>query len=182
VIRRRRLPHIDAIGRPNFITFRLYDSLPKNRQFPNLTSGQAFAARDRLLDFAQSGPMFLKQPEIANLIVDSVERGAELGHYDLHACCIMANHVHLLLTPAASITKLTRSLKSATAAKANALLGRTGQPFWQDESFDRIVRTDDEFRRITRYMENNPVRAGLAAAPEDYVWSSARRAEAPPQA
>jgi REP element-mobilizing transposase RayT len=85
----------------------------------------------------------------------------------------MANHVHLLLTPAISLSKLIGSLKMATATEANLLLRRTGMPFWQDESFDRIVRTDDEFRRVSRYIENNPVRAGLCSRPEDYPWSSA---------
>ena len=53
------------------------------------------------------------------------------------------------------------------------MLGLTGKPFWQDESYDRLVRDRLEFERIRRYIENNPVRAGLVAAPEDYPWSSA---------
>ena len=53
------------------------------------------------------------------------------------------------------------------------MLGHTGQPFWQDESYDRLVRDEAEFQRITRYIEMNPVKAGLAAKPEDFPWSSA---------
>ena len=56
------------------------------------------------------------------------------------------------------------------------LLQRTGQRFWQDESYDHLVRNKEEFRRIQRYIENNPVTAGLVAMPAEYAWSSARAA------
>src|SRR5579864_3413888 len=54
---RRRLPHLYEIGKPIFLTWRLHDSLPRNRIFQvgSLSSGQAFAALDRLLDDARSG-------------------------------------------------------------------------------------------------------------------------------
>ena len=174
-IRRRRLPHLDAPGRPVFITFRLFGSLPTSRKFPvsTLTSGQAFVAMDRLLDSAATGPLFLSRPDVAQVVVDAILRGAELGHYDLHAWVLMSNHVHLLLTPAVRLSKLLGSLKTASAIRANALLGRSGQPFWQDESFDHLVRNEDEFRRILRYIHTNPVVAGLAARAEEYRWSSA---------
>jgi putative transposase len=58
--------------------------------------------------------------------------------------------------------------------RVTAWLDLTGQPFWQDESYDRLVRDETEFERIARYIEMNPVNAGLAAAPEDFPWSSAR--------
>jgi len=180
----RRLPHLYAIGQPLFVTFRLYGSLPVNRPFPfaNLTSGEAFVAMDRLLDQARSGPMFLRQPDIAQLVLASIDYGAGIGHYQLHAFAIMSNHVHLLLTPHINVSKLLCSLKRAIARRANLLLERTGQPFWQDESYDHLVRNSDEFRRIQRYIENNPVAAGLATRPEEYPWSSSGRPARPPQA
>ena len=61
------------------------------------------------------------------------------------------------------------------------MLGLTGRPFWQDESFDRLVRNDAEFERIVDYIERNPVMAGLAATPEEYPWSSARPIDNRPQ-
>jgi len=184
ILNERRLPHLYVIGQPLFVTFRLYDSLPANRAFPsaNLTSGEAFVAMDRLLDQARSGPMFLRQPAIAQLVFESIQYGVAIGHYDLHAFAIMSNHVHLLITPHINVSKLLCSLKAATAKRANRLLARAGQPFWQDESYDRLVRDGEEFRRIRRYIEYNPVAAGLAIRPEEYSWSSAGRPERPPQA
>ncbi len=121
-------------------------------------------------------------PAACALVLASLEYGAEAVHYQLHSWVIMPNHVHLLLTPQVSVSKLLGSLKAATAKRANLLLHRTGQPFWQDESYDHLIRNGDEFWRIQRYIENNPVTACLAARPEDYVWSSAVRPERPPQA
>ena len=66
-------------------------------------------------------------------------------------------------------------MKRFTAREGNRLLGLTGQPFWQEERFDRLVRNDAEFGRIARYIEMNPVRAGLVETPEAFPWPSARR-------
>ncbi len=85
----------------------------------------------------------------------------------------MPNHVHVLLTPSVAASKLEQSLKGFTARQANQMLGRTGEPFWQRESYDHWARNEDECRRIARYIERNPVRAGLAERAEDYRWSSA---------
>jgi REP element-mobilizing transposase RayT len=87
----------------------------------------------------------------------------------------MANHVHLLITPHVDLAKITHSLKRFTAREANRLLGLTGKRFWQDESYDRLARDEVEFQRIRRYIEFNPVRAGLVTLPEHYPWSSAGR-------
>ena len=184
VLSERRLPHLYVVGQLLFVTFCLHDSLPTRRAFPStdLTSGEAFVAMDRLLDQARSGPMFLKQPDVAQLVMASIHCGAEIGHYEMHAWAIMPNHVHLLFTPHVNVSRLLGSLKGASAKRANLLLGRTGRPFWQDESYDHLVRNDEELRRIQRYIENNPVLAGLAIRPEEYSWSSAGRPGRPPQA
>ena len=171
----RHLPHYYAIGQPIFLTWRLHGSLPANRSFPSTTtSGQAFVTMDRLLDNARTGPLYLRQPELAAMVVEAIRYRQEcLGHYQLHAYVVMANHVHLLITPYVEVSRLMQSLKRFTAREGNRMLGLTGQPFWQDESYDRLVRDRAEFQRIVRYIETNPVKAGLAANPEDFPWSSA---------
>ena len=85
----------------------------------------------------------------------------------------MPNHVHLLATAQAHVSKFMRRLKGYTARQANQLLSRTGQAFWQEESYDHLVRTPEEFRNIEAYILNNPVKAGLARSAEEYRWSSA---------
>jgi REP element-mobilizing transposase RayT len=85
----------------------------------------------------------------------------------------MPNHVHLLIRPLIVPDRLLKSLKGATAREANRLLVRTCEPCWQKESYDHFVRNEAEWQRIQRYIENNPVKAGLARSPQDYPWSSA---------
>src|SRR5437763_13900907 len=86
---------------------------------------------------------------------------------------VMANHVHLLITPHVALPKLMKSLKGITAKRGNAILGITGCPFWQGESYDRLVRNQKEFDRIAHYIEQNPVTAGLVSEAADFRWSSA---------
>ena len=170
----RRLPHYHSTGQPTFLTWRLEGSLPPNRSFPSpISSGQAFVAMDRLLDTTRTGPFFLRLPEIAKMVTDAIYY-RDLQSYNLHAFAVMPNHVHLLMTPLVEVSKLTQSLKRFTAREANRMLGLTGQPFWQHEGFDRLVRNATEFERLVHYIEWNPVTAGLAATPEEFPWSSAR--------
>jgi len=131
---------------------------------------------DRLLDTARSGPLHLTRPAIAQLVKESIlHYETTLSHYQLHSWVIMANHVHLLVTPQIPVPQLMKSLKGFTARQANLILHLTGRPFWQDESFDRLVRHETEFSRITRYIESNPVNAGLVATPAAFPWPSATK-------
>jgi len=171
------------LGQPLFITWRLHGSLPFNRKFPlAIAAGQAFVAMDRLLDTASAGPRFLCMPEVAAMVTDAIHyRDRRLEHYRLHAFVVMPNHVHLLMTPLVAVSKVMQSLKRFTAREANRILGLTGRPFWQDESYDRLVRNDTEFERIINYIEMNPVKAGLVEIPEEFPWSSARPIDNRPQ-
>jgi len=173
---RRRLPHLRPEGTPLFITRHLAGSLPHDRFPPPGTpsAGKAFVWMDRYLDTCASGPTWLVREEIARIVVDALHYGAEtLDYYDLYAYVVMANHVHVLVTPHVQPVKLLQSVKGFTAREANKMLGRVGEAFWQAESYDHYVRNAAEWDRIRRYIEENPVRAGLVRSPEEYRWSSA---------
>ena len=99
---RRRLPHVWAEGKYLFVTWHLYGSLPHALYPPpdKQNAGGAFVWMDRYLDASRSGPLYLKQAPIAQLVVDSIHYGAQhLHYYDLQAFVVMANHVHLLVLP-----------------------------------------------------------------------------------
>ena len=85
----------------------------------------------------------------------------------------MANPVHVLPLPWVSPSRLLAALQGATAREANLILGRTGETFWQAASYDHWVRDEDEFSRIAAYIEDNPVKAGLASSAEEYRSSCA---------
>ncbi len=106
------------------------------------------------------------------MVVDAIRYSAK--NSELHNYVVMANHIHLLITPRTELSSLMQSLKRFTAREANRILGLTGKPFWQEESYDHLVRTPAEFGRIARYIEWNPVSAGIVATPEAHPWSSAR--------
>jgi putative transposase len=129
---------------------------------------------DRYLDEARSGPTWLLREEIAGLVAESI-RYAEthMRFYALHAWVIMSNHVHVLVSPNVPQRRFSQSIKGYTAREANRLLNRTGEPFWQAECYDHWVRDSQEMDRIRKYIEQNPVRAGLVSTPELYRWSSA---------
>jgi REP element-mobilizing transposase RayT len=129
------------------------------------------------MDKAAFGPVWLADARVAHVVAHTLLYGESGRHfYQLRAWVIMPNHVHALLRPKTSLPVITRWLKGSTARKANLILGRTGETFWQDESFDHRVRDETELDRIVRYVEYNPVSAGLAANPGDRPWSSARLA------
>jgi putative transposase len=180
---RRKLPHWQpepALGGFFFVTWRLAGSLPRYldrqpRKPKPETAGRVFVIRDRHADRAASGPIWLRDPRIAHLLQNALQYGErERYFYNLRAWVIMPNHVHVLLEPKVPLATITRWLKGSTARQANEILGRTGNTFWQNESFDHWVRNEEELNRIVRYIEYNPVTAALVKTPEDWPWSSAR--------
>lgn len=147
---RRRLPHWQPRGKALFVTWRLHKSLAQKK--------------------------LLVSAELAGIEERSILFAAENRHwFDLHAYVIMPNHVHVLIDTLESLEIVFQSIKRFSAREANAVLGRTGQPFWQEESFDHWMRDEQEFRVTARYIEQNPVRAGLVERATEYRWSSAWR-------
>jgi len=164
---RRNLPHYQPEpSRRYFLTVRLAGTLPANwrQKGDKLTPGQSFAQLDYHLD------------RVAKLVIQTLHYLQDpLNLYHLHAWVIMSNHLHILFTAQdeTPLARITAALKNHTARQANGLLDRTGHPFSQHESYDRVVRNEAEFGRIWRYIERNPVAAHLVEQPEHYPWSSA---------
>ena len=172
----RRLPHFYPPEAILFLTWRLFGSLPACRASPqpSCDAGRAFADADRLLDRVTRGPLWLKDSRIANLVVETLDRGEdEYRLYERFAWVIMPNHVHPGIRPFRRLPEVTRWIKGSTARSANLLPGRMGKVFWQYETCDHCVRDTSELNRVIRYVERNPVAAGLALCIEDWPWSSA---------
>ncbi len=134
-----------------------------------------FRKLESYLDKA-AGACRLKRPDIAGLVADALRFFAG-ERYRLDAWVVMSNHVHVVLWPMPNhaLSGIVQSWKRFTSREANKRLNRTGETFWQPESFDHWIRDDEEHARCCRYVMNNPVKAGLCAAPEDWQWSSAWR-------
>jgi putative DNA methylase len=176
------LPHFDEPGRVQAVSFRLADSLPSEvvlrleAQLLALPPAARLVERRRLLEAALDrghGSCHLAHPPIASATE------AALHHFDgeryrLLAWCVMPNHVHALLEPLSphSLAGIMQSWKGFTARTANQLLGRVGA-FWQREYHDRFIRDATHLAAVRRYIEENPVTAGLIANAADWSWSSA---------
>lgn len=135
-----------------------------------------FGRWDEVLDRAATGPHWLQQPEIAAIIVESLHyRDGKV--YDLDTFCIMSNHAHVVFTPLEKeegiyhpLQMIMHSLKRHTARQGNKILEREGN-FWHHESYDHVIRDRLEWERIVRYVLNNPVKVGLVASWQDWLWS-----------
>ena len=174
----RNLPHWQPEGKRLFVTWRLYRSLPvavfEKLRKSNLDEGEQFAAYDRELDSGKYGPLWLTDHRIAGCVVEAIEEMEKDGSYRVGAYVVMPNHVHLLIEPRAEFARIMKRLKGGTAREANRILKRTGESFWQDESFDHWIR-DGALERTIRYIEQNPVKAGLARAASEWLWSTANK-------
>jgi putative transposase len=93
----------------------------------------------------------------------------------IHAYCLMTNHVHLLMTPesARSCALLMKHLGQCYVQTVNMSLGRSGT-LWEGRYRSCLVPSETYALACYRYIELNPVRAGMVATPEDYPWSSFR--------
>ena len=192
----KHLPHFDAPGTRQFITYRLADALPAARR----SEWEAFLALEddeekqrrieAYLDHGY-GACHLRDPRIADLVQENFWHHDGM-QYRLLAWVIMPNHVHVLVeiwdVPLGEILKGWKSYTAKAAAKI--LRGGDGsspqasigtqrnnpsppQTFWEGDYFDRYLRDDEHYQRVVRYIENNPTKAKLVKAPGDWVWSSA---------
>jgi REP element-mobilizing transposase RayT len=120
------------------------------------------------------GECHLRHPEIAQIIATALLQFHK-QQYLLDDWVIMPNHVHIILWPMPNhtLSDILKGRKQYTATQSNRILGKTGQTFWQRESFDHWIRNDEEKSRIRRYIRMNPVNATLCKSPEEWQWSSA---------
>ncbi|MFK7865400.1 MAG: transposase [Pseudohongiellaceae bacterium] len=107
--------------------------------------------------------------EYLNLLIDVLPRYGNA----LHAYCLMSNHVHLLITPSAAdgISSLMRVVASRYATYMNNRYSRSGT-LWEGRHKASAVDSEVYLLKCYRYIELNPVAAGMVKRPEEYCWSS----------
>jgi putative DNA methylase len=176
------LPHFDMEYRTQAVTFRLYDSLPQSlldrwrEELRLVPEREANRERRQRIDVCLDrglGSCFLKDERLAEIVQNALLH-YDSERYSMHAWVVMPNHVHTLYTsqPGWEMSQIVHTWKSYTASECNRVLNRRGE-FWQREPFDRYIRDAKHYANAVRYIERNPVNAGLCGMPVDWRWSSA---------
>ena len=94
----------------------------------------------------------------------------------IYAYCLMTNHVHLIVDTGSEVENLALLIKRVSGRQTryvNKLEGRKGT-LWEGRYKSSPIQQNEYLLACCRYVELNPVRAGIADAPEDYKWSSYR--------
>lgn len=141
-----------------------------------------FSRYDEWLDTCTTGPRWLEADQVAHIVRDKII-AMQAKHYKLIAYCLMPNHVHLLIenhvkemaqhsgkSAKYPVTETLRLLKGNTARFCNQALARNGQ-FWHDESYDHVIRSEEELKRTVQYILLNPVKAGLVREWKDWKYT-----------
>jgi len=191
-------PHWSQAGSIVFLTFRTHDSIPREviarwerekwdwlrkRGAHAATLAEALASlssiqrrdfhvtfnrcREDYLDTCQ-GLCPLRQPDLAKIVADSLLH-FDGQRYRLGDFVVMPNHVHLLAVfPSEdAMRKQCDSWLHYTAVQLNRALQSRGS-FWQEEPFDHLVRSPQQYEYLRMYIADNPEKAGLK--PGEYLY------------
>ena len=98
---------------------------------------------------------------------------SERHHCAIHAYVLMTNHIHMLVTPDGrdDVSKFMKHVAQAFTRFVNKQHGRTGT-LWEGRFKSSLVDSEQYLLRCYRYIEMNPVRAGMVNHPGQYPWSS----------
>lgn len=110
------------------------------------------------------------------LYLEKLKDAADRHECRVHAYVLMTNHVHVLLTPeeSHSTSRLLQAVGRSYVRYVNSLYGRSGT-LWEGRYKSTLIDSERYLLTCSRYIELNPVRAGMVECPANYPWSSYRR-------
>ncbi|MDE2127904.1 MAG: transposase [Armatimonadetes bacterium] len=180
------LPHFDGGAVAQFITYRLYGTVPtslieqwKEAAAANPSGPRNLVARNiEAYADANCGSALLSDPALARIVECGLLQ-YDAVRYHLHAWVVMPNHIHALITPMpeVSLSTIIRAWKVASARSINAVLERSGS-IWAPDYFDRFIRDERHMASTIAYIDRNPVKAGLCCVPEEWPFGSCARLHA----
>jgi putative transposase len=120
--------------------------------------------------------VFIEEADYQYYLENLAEWKTTLG-CKVYGYCLMTNHVHLIVNPGEqpeSLGLLVKRLAGRQTRLVNRVERRTGS-LWDGRYKSSAIETDSYLMTCCRYVELNPVRAGMVSYPADYCWSSYRR-------
>lgn len=157
-----KLPHINAFGYYQFVTFRTNDSLDiyttKLLNEQNLKSSIRQYKIDIYLDGSKNGAYL--NDDVLEYLHDFLI-SLNFSVYELVSFVVMPNHVHILFKQINILQDTIRIIKSKSAININKLLKKEGK-FWASEYYDKIIRDEKHFIKVYEYIKNNASKAGLS--------------------
>ena len=168
------LPHWEQLGTLQYVTFRLKDSIPQclakelaemrrlwlaehpkpwsEEEFTELT--EIFDKKINLIESKGLGECVLGIPDCRDIFIEKLRRH-DGDLYELFEFVVMPNHVHMIIMPGTDMYTILKTLKQYSARRINAILGRKGH-LWQDDYFDRLLRSVKDYYKTANYIRQNP--------------------------
>ncbi|MBQ3349564.1 MAG: transposase [Thermoguttaceae bacterium] len=201
--KRRDVPHWDYSEATQHISFRLSDSLPQNQlerfkkqveEYPPLLRSTYLHREIEDWIHQGAGSCILSIPELAQCVIDTLNQSNEKC-YHLYQWVVMPNHIHVLINEfpqnplgdvvkswkhytSMSFDKILHNLKSSNRYRngyIENIINTFHGNYWIVDYWDVMIQSNRQFRIVSKYIANNPVKAGLVDKPEDYPWSSSYR-------
>jgi putative transposase len=142
---------------------------------PSEPSSASFYPRTFFVTTRTAGGRSLFQADrLAAFFINVLRAYMRSGKITFHEFVIMPNHVHILMTVPGnmSLEKAMQLIKGGFSFRANKELGFRGE-IWQRGYSDVRILDDQSFQQHREYIENNPVKAGLANKPDEYPFGTA---------
>ncbi len=157
----RLLQALETLARSSKSRSVLDEMLALRKELEDLQTSEIEPVLDR-----GHGTCLFKDESLAELMANAMKH-FDGSRYELHAWCVMPNHVHAVFktSPGEKLEKILHSWKSFTAHEINKRLGTDGT-IWQKESYDHLVRDDEDLGNQVAYVLGNPVKGRL----ENWKW------------
>ncbi len=173
------VPHRDSAGLTQFVTYHLADSFPASLRSEWSAFLEIENDRERRKELETyldrgRGECWLRRNDIARICEDALLH-FHGDRFWMRAWCLMPNHAHVIFEVTATpMSELVQSWKGYSARRCNQILGRKDFAFWSDDYWDTYMRDGEQEKQTIRYIEKNPVKAGLVREAREWAWSSAR--------
>jgi len=171
VVRRPDAVEIDFVRAWFFVRGNIY-TMPSERKIIRLAPNRYLGRNIYFVTFCTDGRRPAFQPsDQAIWIIQTLKQVSDASGFQVHAYCVMPDHVHIVVEGASDMSDLGQFVKAFKQLTAFHYKKRSGQALWQRRFYEHILRPSDSLDAVIWYVWLNPVRAELCADPKSYPHS-----------